>query len=153
MLARGCSGQCWFIDLFAELHHLTAWMVASLSLAFHPQKGPAPRSALKTSCSESMLSNLSGGCSQKRLSTAQHKTAAHPASSKTRSASPLPEATVKPPEHQDPCGSAPGLALAPVSDQTLSGSSEEMSLAPPPPPSPSLLPASPPRSNIVCSPG
>jgi hypothetical protein len=90
-----------------------------------------------------MVSNLPGGRSQKRLSTAHHHKTAHPASSKTGSAVPLPEASVRPPEHQDPCGSVPVQAFVPVSDQTLSGSSEDLSL-PPQPPAPPLPPPPPP---------
>lgn len=112
-------------------------------LRAYKEKCPAHRSALKTTCSESMVSNLPGGRSQKRLSTAHHHKTAHPASSKTGSAVPLPEASVRPPEHQDPCGSVPVQAFVPVSDQTLSGSSEDLSL-PPQPPAPPLPPPPPP---------
>ncbi|XP_021024242.1 WASP homolog-associated protein with actin, membranes and microtubules [Mus caroli] len=113
-------------------------------LRAYKEKCPAHQSALKTTCSKSMVSNLSGGRSQKRLSTAHHHKTAHPASSKTGSAVPLPEASVRPPEHQDPCGSVPVQAFVPVSDQTLSGSSEDLSQPPQPPPPPPLPPPPPP---------
>lgn len=114
-------------------------IVANLSLVFYPQKCPAPQSALKTTCSESMVPNLLGGPSQKRSSTAHHKIS-HPASSKARSAAPLPEANVTTPEHQDSCGSVPVQVFVP-----LPRSSEDLSLPPqPPPPLPPPPPPLPP---------
>nr|XP_034345396.1 WASP homolog-associated protein with actin, membranes and microtubules isoform X3 [Arvicanthis niloticus] len=112
-------------------------------LRAYREKCPAHQSALKTTCSESMVSDLSDGCSQKRFSTAYHK-AAHPASSKTGSATPLPDANKKTPEHPDPCSSIPDYTATPVSDQTLSGPSEDLSLPPQPPPPPPPLPPPPP---------
>lgn len=118
------------------------YVVTSLSLAFHPQRCPAPHSALKTTCSETRVPNLSGGRSRKRSSTAHHKTD-HPASSKNGSvASPLPEANTRTPEHQDACGSVPVQVFVPAGDETISQFSEDLSLPPqpPPPPPPPPLP-------------
>lgn len=123
---------------------LITHVVASLSLAFHSQRCPAPHSALKTTCSETRVPNLSGGRSRKRSSTAHHKTD-HPASSKNGSvASPLPEANRKTPEHQDACGSVPLQVFVPAGHQTLSRFSEDLSLPPQPPPLPPPPPPPPP---------
>uniref|UniRef100_A0A8C6R4E0 WAS protein homolog associated with actin, golgi membranes and microtubules n=1 Tax=Nannospalax galili TaxID=1026970 RepID=A0A8C6R4E0_NANGA len=107
-------------------------------LRTYKEKRTAP-SALKTTYSERVAPDLSRGCSQKRSSTAsQLVTVAYPAS-RSGSIPPSPEVSdVKAPERQDHHRDIPVQVFVPVGDQTLSGSSEELSppQAPPLPPSP-----------------
>ncbi|KAL1774244.1 WASP-like-associated protein [Sigmodon hispidus] len=112
-------------------------------LRAYKEKCSAPRSALKTTCSETGMPNLLGGCHQKRSSTAHHKIT-HSASSKTTSGTLSPGAKMKTPEHQDSCGSVPVQDFVPVGDQTLSRLSEDHSLPPQPPPLPPPPPPPPP---------
>ncbi|ERE80549.1 putative WASP homolog-associated protein [Cricetulus griseus] len=112
-------------------------------LRAYREKGQAPWSALKTTCSETMVPNLSGGRSQKRSSTAHHKVA-HRASSKTRSVTPLPEAIRKTPEYQDTDNSIPVQVFVPDGNQLSSEGLSLPPLPPQPPPPPPLPPPPPP---------
>lgn len=139
------------MGLFAKLHRFDGSTVANLSLVSHPQKRLAPPSALITACSETTVSNLSGGRSPRRSSAARHKIA-HPASSKTGSVTPLPEANMKTPEPQDSSGGIPVQIFVPVGDQTPSRFSEDLSPPPqPPPPSSPTTPSSAPTTSSPSS--